>query len=80
LFCASTDAGAQTAKTQTETASVCQRCHEAGLPVPVSHPKVKGLTISECGGCHTSRVGQANPYAFAARLQRVECVRRRLHV
>lgn len=63
-------AGGALAQSAQATASVCQRCHESGLPLPASHPKVKGAAISECAGCHASQIGQAKPYAFAAKLHR----------
>lgn len=67
LFYGRDDALAQTAQV---TASVCKRCHETGLPLPASHPKVTAATIGACGGCHASQIGQAKPYAFAVRLHR----------
>jgi hypothetical protein len=51
-------------------ATVCQRCHEADLPLPASHPKIKGAAIGECAGCHPSQIGQTKPYAFATKLHR----------
>lgn len=67
---ASAPSFAQAAKTGAEkaTASVCQRCHESGLPLPAAHPKVKGASLAECASCHPSQVGQAKPYRFATRL------------
>jgi hypothetical protein len=47
-----------------------RRCHESGLSLPASHPKVKGAAISECAGCHASQAGQPKPYPFASRLHR----------
>lgn len=70
VFCFSA-ASAQSAKpTASATASVCQRCHESGLPLPAAHPKVKGAALSECVDCHAPQIGQAKPYAFAAKLHR----------
>ncbi|HTR57563.1 MAG TPA: cytochrome c3 family protein [Casimicrobiaceae bacterium] len=48
----------------------CQRCHDAGLPLPETHPKVKGASIVECAACHASQAGQAKPYPLASRLHR----------
>ena len=45
LLCGRDGALAQTAQV---TASVCQRCHETGLPLPASHPKITGAAITEC--------------------------------
>lgn len=73
VYCFSSAASAQSTKSATKstaTASVCQRCHDAGVPLPASHPKVKGAALSECADCHASQIGQAKPYGFASRLHR----------
>ena len=67
LFALSAGAPGQQAK---PAPGNCQRCHDAGLPLPEKHPKIKGASITECAACHASQAGQAKPYPFASRLHR----------
>jgi hypothetical protein len=48
----------------------CQRCHDAGLPLPKEHPKIAGASIAECAVCHASQAGQVKPHPVASRLHR----------
>lgn len=67
MLALSAGAAAQPAKTAPGN---CQRCHDAGIPLPEKHPKVKGASIAECAACHASQAGQAKPHPVASRLHR----------